>query len=267
MKAWFDELLIEGPNYGYYPKPSKCILVVKPPMLAHAKLIFKGTKVQVHTEGSKDTGVEVTSEGTRHLGAAVGTTDFKHNYIKQKIEKWITAVKKLSEIATTQPHAAYATFTHCLQSQWTFLSRTMTDCSDLFEPLEQAIREHLIHALFKRSVNDTERDMLSLPARMGGMGICKPTEECLLSNKNSIYISAPLVRLIEKQEYDLDPRELAAEMKRLRSDIDKEQEERYKAKREESASRAQTSSERSKRKRCLKLDHSPPLLRTRHNPT
>ena len=30
LKVWYDKLLSEGPNYGYYLSPSKCILVVKP---------------------------------------------------------------------------------------------------------------------------------------------------------------------------------------------------------------------------------------------
>ena len=148
------------------------------------------------------------------------------------MDKWISAVKKLAEVAGTQPHAAFAAFTHCLQGQWTFLSRTMPDCAQLFEPLEQAIRAHLIRALFKRYVNDLERDLLSLPARMGGMGIFKPTEECLISSTNSAYISAPLVRLIQRQEYDFDPRELVEEMKSLRADVDSESDARFKAKRD-----------------------------------
>ena len=26
MRAWFDALQLHGPKYGYFPKPSKCIL-------------------------------------------------------------------------------------------------------------------------------------------------------------------------------------------------------------------------------------------------
>jgi hypothetical protein len=75
---------------------------------------------------------------------------------------------------------------------------------------------------------------------MGGMGICKPSEECLLASTNSIYISAPLVRLIQRQEYDFNPSELAGEMKSLRAIIDKEQEERHKAKRDKILQAAST---------------------------
>ena len=58
------------------------------------------------------------------------------------------------------------------------------------------------------------------------------TDECLISSTNSAFISAPLVRLILKQEYQLDPRALAEEMKNLRAEIDKQTDARYKAKRE-----------------------------------
>jgi hypothetical protein len=116
----------------------------------------------------------------------------------------------------------------------------MTGCAELFQPLEKAIRDHFVRALFKREINDHERDLLSLPARMGGMGICKPSEECLLASTNSIYISAPLVRLIQRQEYDFNPSELAGEMKSLRAIIDKEQEERHKAKRDKILQAAST---------------------------
>ena len=87
-----------------------------------------------------------------------------------------------------------------------------------------------IPALLRREVNDLERDLISLPARLGGMGICKPTDECLISHTNSIYVSAPLVRLVERQEFDFEPAELLDQIKRLRGDVDKENETRNKAK-------------------------------------
>ena len=72
--------------------------------------------------------------------------------------------------------------------------------------------------------------MVSLPARMGGLGIYNPVEECLISNTNSAYISAPLVRLIQRQVFEFDPLELTAAMRALRADVDKQSDERFKAK-------------------------------------
>jgi len=51
-----------------------------------AQKVFKGTSVDVQTEGAKDSGVEIISSGTRHRGAAVGTEDFKHSYVRKKVE-------------------------------------------------------------------------------------------------------------------------------------------------------------------------------------
>jgi len=230
MRLWFDTLCEIGPTYGYFPKPPKCILVVKADKLEQAKKVFKDSGVRVQTEGSKDCGIEINTEGTRHLGAAVGNPDFKEKYVKHKVDNWVSAVKKLAAIATTQPHAAFSAFTQSLQGQWTFLSRSMPGVSHLFQPLEDSIRHDFVRSLLKREVNDLERDMLSLPARMGGMGIFKPVEECQISSTNSPYISAPLVRLIQRQTFEFDPRELAEEMKTLRKDVDRESDDRSKAK-------------------------------------
>ena len=51
MRKWFDALRALGPKYGYFPKPSKCILVVKPDRLEHANAIFKETGVKLQVDG------------------------------------------------------------------------------------------------------------------------------------------------------------------------------------------------------------------------
>jgi hypothetical protein len=186
----------------------------------------------------------------------------------KKIDGWMSAVKKLALIAATQPHAAFATFTQCLQGQWTFLSRTMLDTADLFQPLEESIRKDFIRALLKRDVNDLERDMLSLPARMGGLGLFKPTEECRVSSASSIFISAPLVRLIKRQTFELDPRELADEMSTLMGNIDSESEARFKAKREAILERASPELKQAviaASERCVQLGDGEPFIRSRHS--
>ena len=67
---------------------------------------------------------------------------------------------KLAEIATSQPHAVYAALTHGLQSKWTYLTRTVPNISDLFEPLEYALRQKLLPALTGRDgITDTEREL------------------------------------------------------------------------------------------------------------
>ena len=49
---------------------------------------------------------------------------FVEAFVKMKVEAWSEEVKKLSEFAKTQLHAAYAAFKHGLRHRWTFLLRT-----------------------------------------------------------------------------------------------------------------------------------------------
>ena len=53
------------------------------------------------------------------------------------------------------------------------------------------------------------------------MGISKPTEEAELSSENSIYVSDPLVRLVVRQEFALDPTALLDQIKKLRRYVDR----------------------------------------------
>ena len=81
LRRWFDMLMNVGPLYGYYPKPSKCILVAKENLVEQARTAFAGMVVGICTDGSKDvkeSGVKVFRTGTRHLGAAVGTKHFEY---------------------------------------------------------------------------------------------------------------------------------------------------------------------------------------------
>jgi hypothetical protein len=98
------------------------------------------------------------------------------------------------------------------------------------QPLENVIRERFLPALFRREVSALEREIFSLPARMGGMGIFNPTEESTLAFSNSMLVSGPLVRLLLRQESDLDPGELSEEVKILRAQIDCTLEDIHKAK-------------------------------------
>ena len=87
----------------------------------------------------------------RYLGGAVGTSSFVRQYVKRKVECWVNEVEKLSKFAETQPHAAYAAFTHGLSSKWNYLLR-VTDWEenqfdDILETLEKAIQSHFIPAL------------------------------------------------------------------------------------------------------------------------
>ena len=106
----------------------------------------------------------------------------------------------------------------------------MPDTADLFESLEHAIRTLFIKTITRKEVNDVERNLIALPVRYGGLGIGNPVDLCKISHANSLFVSAPLVRLVARQEAEFGPRELQAEVIKLRAEIDKRNETTSKAK-------------------------------------
>ena len=106
---------------------------------------------------------------------------------------------KLAEFAVFQPQASYAAFTFGLRHRWTYFLRTLPDIADLLEPLERAISDVLIPALLEHQVTETERDLLALPVRMGGLGLVNPVNQSRQEYEASIKATAPLVKQIVKQ--------------------------------------------------------------------
>ena len=112
----------------------------------------------------------------------------------------MTEIEKLSEIAAFQLQAAYAAFTHGLTSRWTFLMQTVPDIEELLHPLEDAIWHQFLPAITgKQALNDTDRDLLSLPARSGGLGIMNPTNTASQQFGASKKVTEPLVSIIHQQ--------------------------------------------------------------------
>ena len=80
--------------------------------------------------------------------------------------------------------------------------RTIPDISDLLEPLEKEIRENLIPAICGRKVNDIERNLLALPARLGGMGIINPVESGNYEYESSCELTAEQPKFVANQKAD-----------------------------------------------------------------
>ena len=163
LKTWWDELSFIGPGYGYFPNSSKTYLIVKPQFEEQAKSIFAGSDIKV------------TTDGHRHLGAVVGSDTFRDEYVKNHISEWINEVRCLSKIAKTQPHPAYAAFTHGLTGHWSHILRTIPNISQHLSVLEDVIHQEFIPVLTNRSSStELERKIFGLPVRLGGLGLMNP---------------------------------------------------------------------------------------------
>ena len=186
LRQWWDSLTEKGPSFGYFLNAAKSVLLVKPQHYHKAVEVFAGT------------GVDIGMDGCRHLGAALGSPEFITRYLQQKAEAWVQEVSRLTEIAATQPQAAYSVFVHGLKHKWTFLSRVMSDVDAAMAPVEAAVVDDLIPALSGRPVSPVERELLALPCRHGGMGLTKPTSlgSQYLSSRR---VSAPISSRIAQQ--------------------------------------------------------------------
>ena len=88
--------------------------------------------------------------------------------------------------------------------RWSFVQRTISNISQLFQPLEEVIRDTFIPAVIGRKVSDVERRMLALPVRFGGIGILNPTETADMKFDISVRITSELKGIIYNQEANLD---------------------------------------------------------------
>ena len=217
LKRWWLNLMEYGPKIGYYPEPTKSWLIVKVEHLEEAKKIFN------------DTGLNITVDGRKHLGAAVGTSTFKNEYVAKKIEDWITQIETLAKIAWVEPHLAYIAFVYGMQNKFTYTMRTLPNIKEQLVKLDKAINESLLAALFKgRKLTDNERMLVSLPTRLGGLGIRIPSEISRNQYENSVLITRQLTEhiILQKERIEIDKeaiKDLIHEVKSAKDERNKEQ--------------------------------------------
>ena len=151
LKDWFVQLQHVGPSYGYYPEPTKCVLVVNRDYTLLAHQIFDSF------------GVEITASH-RLLGGVVGHVDGVSSHIEHCVNDWLSLVDRLVLIARTQPQLAYTAFTRSVQSKWLYLQRVVPNCGSFFASLEHLISEQLLPTIFGCEISLPEQTLFSLPA-------------------------------------------------------------------------------------------------------
>ena len=193
LRKWWDKLNASGPKYGYHPKATKTYLIIKDPEL-----------LDLATEAFRDTDVVITEEGEKHLGAVVGTPNFREQYVKDKVDKWVDDIKQLAKIGKDEPQLALTGYTKSLCKRWSYLQRTVSDIKELFQPIEDTICEKLIPAIVGRKVSSLERRILALPVRYGGIGLQNPVETADLEYETSVTTTAEHTKVIYNQETTFD---------------------------------------------------------------
>ena len=110
VKTWWQKLNSAGPKFGYFPKASKSILILKDEsLLSEARDLFAECNIQI------------TCQGERHLGAVIGHNSFKKEYVSEKVSKWIKDITELANISMEEPQAAYSAYTKSIYATDGFL--------------------------------------------------------------------------------------------------------------------------------------------------
>ena len=186
---YFKRLQDEGPARGYFPEPTKSILVVQPRNVERAKATFAPLGFTIVT-------------GARYLGGHVGTVESKNEYVKERVKLWEEGIISLSRIAKSSPQCAFVGLQKSLQSEWTHLQRVLADIGPAFAPVESAIRSHFIPALLDAdSIGDSLRHILALPVKAAGIALPDPTATAThnhaASTAGTTVISAALLHRAE----------------------------------------------------------------------
>ena len=129
------DLQAGGPARGYYPEPTKIILVVAPVNLARAKEHFSGLGIRVVT-------------GNRYLGGYIGDKESEGRWLAAKIKGCTESVEIIAWIYQKQPQSAYAGLQKSLQQEWAFMHRATPGVRGAFGPVETALKDIFVPALF-----------------------------------------------------------------------------------------------------------------------
>ena len=189
LRDWWDRIVEHGPSFGYFPKPEKSWLVVKEEKLEEAREMFKFT------------GIKITIDGRKYLGGFVGKHEGKINYVEELVEEWISQLTVLAKVAKCEPQAAYSCFTAGFKHKLTYFIRTIPNIKEVIEKVDNYVDDYLIPALTEgQAMSEESRKLLTLPVRMGGMGIPRFAEICEDEYRNSQRITERLNTKILAQD-------------------------------------------------------------------
>ena len=189
LAAWID-INKTGPPLGYFPNAEKTWLIVKPHCLEKAKMLFKDFP-----------DIKITCDGHEYLGSFIGTKDATQTFMNKKVKEWSEDIEELAKIAEFDPQLACCAYIFAASKRWQFVMRTTPFVSEWMKPLEILIREKLIPALIgPQIISEDMRSVFALPARVGGLGLSVPHEECEIEYANSKTMTQQLSNAIFEQD-------------------------------------------------------------------
>ena len=218
VRASMRQLNILGPKRGYFPEPSKSIVICRPEDQAKAKAVLGEFDFRY-------------VDGHRYLGGFVGTDEARDAWLAPMIDTWVHGVQKLAKVATRFPQTAFAGLSKSLQSEWTYVTRVTREVGPQFQPVEDAIQQQFLPAVFGQSeaALASKRRLFQSSVRHGGLGLPNPATAADGNYRTSASSSTVLARSLRLNEELLvaDHQAHTADRKKKQRTAKKEAEEAY----------------------------------------
>ena len=107
----------------------------------------------------------------------------------------------MCEIAKIEPQLAHSAYVIGVSKEWSFLTRTTPGIKCYLQEIEDAILHKLLPAITGQPfIDDTLRNIMGLPARLGGLGIENPVIMAELECANSVAVTSKLCEAIVGQK-------------------------------------------------------------------
>ena len=191
LGRWWDILASDGPAYGYFPNTSKSILVVKERCYREAVELFS------------DTSVVITCNGARYLGAAIGSADFKENFVWTKVQEWADELTGLAGFRSLAAPGSILCICLGLEKSLGFpMPRSVYFSVPV--PATGGPDKHEAYTSNDGSATACTvlREVLAMPCRLGGLGLVSPMTLCS-QYESSVAITASLSRRIVDRVSDI----------------------------------------------------------------
>ena len=136
--------------------------------------------------------------GKRHVGEVIGSTSYNEDYINEKIDVWIKEIQGLRKI---EPQCALSCFIGRYKHKSNYCMRTIPNTANLLKRLDDVITKLFIPSITGGiKCSNVQSRLLSLPSRMGGLGIPIFSEIADFEYENSRLVTETLSRKIINQE-------------------------------------------------------------------
>ena len=118
--------------------------------------------------------MEIT-QGARVLGSVIGSSEASKIFLKDAEIKYTKSLDRHGQFALTSPQNAYACLTKGVQQKLSFLSRTTPSMDGVLDKVEERLGRVIPNIVGKEIIQE-ERELFSLPLRMGGLNIALPQD-------------------------------------------------------------------------------------------